>query len=110
MMSDLPKERLSFNEQPFTHTVIDYFGPINVKLTHRTRSNQAMHKRYGALFTCLTTRAVHLELASDLSTDIFILALRRFIACRSKPKKILSGNGTNFIGADRDLRQANSRS
>ena len=72
MMSDLPKERLSFNEQPFTHTVIDYFEPINMKLTHKTRLNQAMHKRYGALFTCLTTHAVHLELANDLSTDIFI--------------------------------------
>ena len=57
-------------------------------------------------FTCLTTHAVHLELASDLSTDIFILALRRFIACRGKPKEILSDNGTNLIGADRDLRQA----
>ena len=99
-MSDLPKERLSFNEQPFTHTGIDYFGPINVKLTRKTRSNQATHKRYGALFTCLTTRAVHLELASDLSTDIFILALRRFIAGRGKPKEILSDNGANFIGAD----------
>ena len=106
MMPNLPKERLSFNEQPFTHTGIDYFGPINVKLTRKTRSNQATHKRYGALFTCLTTRAVHLELASDLSTDIFILALRRFIARRGKPKEILSDNGTNFIGADQDLGQA----
>ena len=77
-----------------------------MKLTRKTRSNQATHKRYGALFTCLTTRAVHFELASDLSTDIFILALRRLIACRGKPKEILSDNGTNFIGADQDLGQA----
>ena len=77
-----------------------------MKLTRKTRSNQATHKRYGALFTCLTTRAVHLELASDLSTDIFILALRRFIARRGKPKEILSDNGTNFIGANRELRKA----
>ena len=106
IMSDLPKERLSFNEKPFTHTGIDYFGPINVKLTRKTRSNQATHKRYGALFTCLTTRAVHLELASDLSTDIFILAFGGSTAHRGKPKEILSDNGTNFIGADRDLGQA----
>ena len=58
------------------------------------------------MFTCLTARAVHLELASDLSTNIFILALRRFIAPRGKRKEILSGNGTNFTAADRDLRQA----
>ena len=77
-----------------------------MKLTRKTRSNQAKDKRYGVLFTCLTTRALHLELASDLSTDIFILALRRFIARRGKPKEKLSDNGTNFIGGDRDLYQA----
>ena len=72
MMSDLTKERLLFNEQPFTHTGIDYFGPINVKLTRKLRWKQATRKPYGVLFTCLTTCAVHLELASDLSADIFI--------------------------------------
>ena len=77
-----------------------------MKLTRKTRSNQAKDKRYGVLFTCLTTCALHLELASDLSTDIFILALRRFIARRGKPKEKLSDNGTNFIGDDRDLHQA----
>ena len=77
-----------------------------MKLTHKTRLNQATHKQYGALFTCLTTRTVHLELASDLSANVFILALRRFIAPCGKPKEILSGNGTNFIAADRDLGQA----
>lgn len=63
-MSDLPKEKLSFIEQPFTHTDIDFFRPFNVKLTCKTRSNQATHKRYGAFNY---TRAFHLELASDLS-------------------------------------------
>ena len=83
MMSDLPKQRLPFNEQPFTHTGIDYFGPINVKLTRERRSNQVTFY----LFNCLITRAFHLGLASGLSTDI--LALRRFIALRGKPKEIL---------------------
>ena len=63
-----------------------------------------MHKQYGALFNCLTTRAIDLELASNLSIDIFILALRRFITHRGKRKEILSDNGTDFIGADRELR------
>ena len=44
MMSDLPKKRLSFNEQPYIHTGIDYFAPINMKLTRKTGSNQATHK------------------------------------------------------------------
>ena len=82
-MSDLPKQRLPFNEQPFTHTGIDYFGPINVKLTQNRRSNQVSF----CLLTCLIRRAFHLELASDLSTDI--LTLRRFIVFRVKPEQIL---------------------
>ena len=100
MMSDLTIERLSFNEKPFSYTGIEYFRPIKVELTRKTISNQATHKQYGALFTCLSTRAVHLELASDLSTDIFIVVLRRSIARCGKPKEIVSGNGRNFIGAD----------
>ena len=71
-----------------------------MKLTNKTRLKQATHKRYGALFTSLITCAVHLELASDSSTNIFILALRHFIAPRGKPKEILSGNGTNFTATD----------
>ena len=102
-MPDHSKERLSFNKQPFIDTGIDYFGRVNVTLTRKIRSNEATHKRYGTWFTCLTKRAVHLELASDLSTDIFILALRRFIARCGKPKEILSDNVTNFIDADREL-------
>ena len=79
MMSDLPKERLPFNEQPFTHTAIDYFGPINVKLIWKRRSNQVTFD--------LFTHAFHLELGSGLSTDI--LAIKRFNALCGKPKEIL---------------------
>ena len=62
---------------PPLRTTIDYFGPINVKITRKTRPNQATHKRCGALFTRLNTRAVHLELASDLSTDISLIKLSK---------------------------------
>ena len=51
-----------------------YFGPIYVKFSGKARSNQAIAKRYGVIFTCLTVRAVHIELASDLTTDVFFLA------------------------------------
>ena len=105
-MSDLPKERVAIGDKPFTYTGIDYFGPIAVKLSKRTRSNPALAKRYGVIFTCLTTRAVHLELAGDLSTDCFIMALRRFRSRRGNVKYIKSDNGTNFIGADRELKEA----
>ena len=98
LMADLPTERLSIKQQTFTYTGVDYFGPIYVKFSKKTRSNQAIAKRYGVIFTCLTVRAVHIALASDLTTDVFLLTLRRFIARRGKPKEILSDNGSNFIG------------
>ena len=59
--------------------------------------------RYGAVFVCLTTRAAHLDLVGDLSTDSFLLALNRFMARRGKPKTIWTDNGTNFIGSEREL-------
>ena len=104
-MSDIPEDRLCINEKPFTNTGVDYLSPYHIKLSKKTRSNQATAKRYVALFTCLTTRAVRLEIAGDLSADAFILALRRFISRRSKVNIIRSDNGTNFVGASKELKQ-----
>ena len=64
---------------------------------------KATIKRYGVLCTCLTIRAVHFEIAGDLSTDKFILASTRFITRRGKPKIMMSDNGTNFVGANKEL-------
>ena len=61
------------------------------------------HQIYGATFTCLSTCAAHIELVVNLSTDNFILALHRFISRRGHPKNIFSVNGSNFIGAQREL-------
>ena len=73
-MSALPAFRLAVGHPVFTNTGVDYFGPMIVK---RGRS---LEKQWGCSFTSLTSRAVHLELAGSLSTDGFILALRRFVA------------------------------
>ena len=62
-------------------------------------------KRYRVLFTCLNVRGVHLEIAASLTTDSMIMALRRLMARRGKPKRIYSDNGTNFVGAKRELRE-----
>ena len=97
-MADLPKVRVTPYEPPFTYTGIDYFGPLNVKRGRGTA------KRYGCIFVCMTTRAIHLELAQSLETDAFIMVLRRFINARGSVNQLRSDNGTNFVGAERELR------
>jgi hypothetical protein len=97
-MANLPKERVDSSvNPPFTYVGVDYFGPMEVKYRRGTV------KRYGCLFTCLVTRAVHIEVTHSLSSDSFLMALHRFTARRGKPQKIFSDNGTNFVAADREL-------
>ncbi|XP_032784829.2 uncharacterized protein LOC116922564 [Daphnia magna] len=98
MMGDLPTVRLNSYSPSFSHVAIDYFGPLETS-QWRNRVN----KRYGSLFTCLVTRAVHLELAESLSSEDFLLVFRRFIGLFNKPVSVHSDNGTNFVGAERDL-------
>ena len=83
-MPDIPEDRLCIYEKPFSNTGVDYLGSYHIKLSKRSRSNQATAKKYVTLFTCLTTRTVHLEIAGDLSTDAFVLALRRLISSRGR--------------------------
>jgi len=100
LMADLPKERLIPYEPPFTYTGVDFFGPFYVK---RRRGSE---KICGCLFTCFTSRAVHIEDVSSLETDAFIQALRRFISNRGCPKEIWSDNGTNFVGTDKEIQRS----
>ena len=97
VMGDLPRERTDAKKPPFTYVGVDYFGPMNVKYRRGTV------KRYGCIFTCLTTRAVYIEVAHALNADSFLMALHRFVARRGKPQKLFSDNGTNFVAADREL-------
>ena len=108
-MSNLPKDRMLINEKPFTSTCIDFFRPISVKVSRGIRSNLAKAKRYGMIFTCMTVKAIHLELASDLSIDAFIMALRRFHSRRGHVKIIRSDNGTNFVGVVTELKEVIKR-
>ena len=99
-MADLPEERLVPDKPPFTTVGVDCFGPFQVR---RCRS---LVKRYGVIFTCLTIRAVHIEVVHSLDTDSFLLALRRFIARRGQVEEIRSDNGTNFTSGERELRES----
>uniref|UniRef100_A0A0K8WD06 Pro-Pol polyprotein n=1 Tax=Bactrocera latifrons TaxID=174628 RepID=A0A0K8WD06_BACLA len=98
-MGPLPSDRLTPYVRPFSYTGLDYFGPVTLTVRRSTE------KRWVALFTCLTVRAVHLELAHDLSTDSCIIALRNFVNRRGAPKRIRSDNGKNFVGADREAKR-----
>ena len=99
-MANLPRSRLEPFTPPFYYTACDYFGPYKVKIS---RNKTAKH--YGVIFTCLNTRAVHLEVAVDYSTMEFIQTLRRFFAIRGQPALMLSDNGSQLVGAERELRE-----
>ncbi|GBP71487.1 hypothetical protein EVAR_103373_1 [Eumeta japonica] len=99
---ELPTERLKAHEPPFNCSAIDYFGPMIITVGRRTE------KRWGVLITCLTTRAVHLEIAAGLTPSSAILVLRRFMARRGRPTVMYSDNATNFTMADKELREAAS--
>ena len=100
LMADVPTCRLQPHKPPFHSVGIDYFGPLMVE------QGRSLVKRYGCVFTCLTMRAILIEISHSLSTDSFLNALRRFIARRGKPADIHSDNGSNFIGAERIWRES----
>ncbi|KAK6165334.1 hypothetical protein SNE40_022281 [Patella caerulea] len=100
-MSDLPLDRLSATP-PFTHVGLDAFGPWQVT-TRKTRGVTTNAKRWGIIFTCLYSRAVHIEVVNSMDTSAFINAMRRFFAIRGPVSTIRSDCGTNFVGAHNEL-------
>ncbi|XP_062704451.1 uncharacterized protein LOC134286794 [Aedes albopictus] len=98
-MAPLPEQRLTPYVRPFCYVGVDYLGPLEVTVGRRKE------KRYVVVFTCLVVRAVHLEIAYDLSSDSCVMAIRRFVRRRGSPVQIFSDNGTNFVGANRHLMQ-----
>lgn len=99
-MADLPPDGVTPGKPPFTFVGIDCFGPFTVR---RGRSHV---KRYRVLFTCMSIRAIHLEVAHSLDTDAFINAMRRFNARRGQPIEVRSYNGGNFVRGEKELREA----
>lgn len=101
MMGQLPAERVTVT-RPFLHTGCDYAGPIAVRTT-KGRGHHAT-KGYICLFVCMTTRAIHLEAVSDMTSDAFLAAFKRFVARRGHCAELWSDNGSNFVGAARELK------
>ena len=88
MTANLPKDGVKAYEAPFTYVSVDFFGPIEVK------QKRSRVKRYGCLFSCFNTRAVHIEIAHSLNTDSMLNALRRFVSLRGCPREIRSDCAT----------------
>lgn len=100
-MADLPPERLK-TCPPFSYVGLDVFGPWTVT-SRRTRGGHAQSKRWAIMFSCMSSRAVHIEVIDSLDTSSCVNALRRFFSLRGPAKKLLSDRGTNFIAASKEL-------
>ena len=96
-MADLPTERCEPGKPAFSYVGVDLFGPFYIK------QGRSEVKRYGCLYTCFTSRAIHIEVLNSLETDTFINGFIRFISRRGYPIRIWSDNGTNFVGARTEL-------
>ena len=103
-MGKLPNERITPSHPGIVFAIVgvDYAGPIKIKCGPKHKS--IIIKAYIYVFVAMSVKAVHIEVVSDLTTDAFLSCLRRFIARRGKPKTIMSGHGTNFMGEDRELK------
>ncbi|XP_051171916.1 uncharacterized protein LOC127288483 [Leptopilina boulardi] len=101
IMENLPRDRV-IQARPFLNTGVDYCGPFFIK--EKKFRNRGKVKVYAAIFVCFVTKACHLELVTDLTTDAFLASLRRFFARRGKCLNLYSDNATNFVGANRELK------
>ncbi|XP_032230569.1 uncharacterized protein LOC116614082 [Nematostella vectensis] len=98
-MLDLPEDRVE-SAPPFTYCGCDLFDPFTINEKRKTL------ERYGVIFTCMASRAIHIEVANPLETDSFLNSLRRFMSRRGSVRQIRCDQGTNFVGAQNELTRA----
>ena len=100
LMGQIPSLRVAAGFPPFPNTAIDMFGPLHIKLNRKILKEAQV-----VIFTCLTTRAVHLELVNDKAAHVFLMVFRRFASLRGHPRVCWSDCGTNFVGAQSYLKE-----
>ena len=100
MMGQLPEHRVN-PALCFLNTGMDYAGPISLKRGNPRKPT--ITKGYLALFICLATKAVHIEVVSDQKTNSLVAAIKRFIAHKGIPANMYTDNGPNFVGARHEL-------
>lgn len=103
IMADLPTTRVTVS-RPFLHAGMDFAGPITIKMN--PGRCKKFSKGYICLFVCLSTKAIHIEFVSELSTKAFIAAYKRFVSRRGKCLHLFSDNGTNFVGASSERQKS----
>ncbi|XP_065355117.1 uncharacterized protein LOC135949468 [Calliphora vicina] len=101
IMGDLPADRLKA-QRPFLVCGVDFCGPFYI--SYRIRGKPP-YKTYVAIFVCFASKAIHIEVVSDLSTNTFLLCLKRFIGRRGIPLRLYCDNATNFVGANFKLQE-----
>ena len=102
LMGQLPKERVT-PDAVFNNVGLDYAGPVYLK--QGSIRKPVIVKAYVCIFVSLSTKAVHIEAVSDLTSEAFLACLRRFISRRGKPTLLWSDHGTNFVGAKRIIKE-----
>jgi len=103
-MGDVPSHRLAYYVPAFSYAIVDLLGPVLVKVTRNVRA-----KRYILVYSCLTTRAVHLELIERLDADATLRALQNTFNLRGVPIRICSDNGTNFVASSRIIKEHHAK-
>lgn len=102
LMSALPSARTTLS-RPFSSTGVDFAGPFDIR--NYTGRACLITKGYVCVFVCFATKAIHLEAVSDLSTSAFMAAFARFVSRRGCPTDVYSDNGTNFVGASKEIKR-----
>lgn len=104
-MSDLPADRVQVGK-PFLHTGVDYAGPFTLKVLDRAGKQISRRKVWVAIFVCLKTRAIHIDVVPDLTSASFVACYQRFVGRRGRCERMYSDNGTSFVGAAKEIRKA----
>ena len=99
-MGQIPSLRVAAGFPAFSNTAMDMFGPLQIRLNQKT-----LKKAQIVIFTCMTTRAIHLEILTDKTSVAFLMAFRRFACLRGHPNICWSDCGTNFVGAQAYLKE-----
>ncbi|GFU60802.1 integrase catalytic domain-containing protein [Trichonephila clavipes] len=102
LMGNLPRDRV-VPDYPFNCSGVDFCGPFMIR--YKNQRKGILHKIYICVFVCFVSKAIHIEIVSDLTSDAFIATLKRFFSRRSKCAKLYSDDGKTFVGANKELKR-----